>query len=286
MGTADVVPGVSGGTMALLLGIYPKLIQTIASFNLTSAKHALTFNFKALEDDIDWGFIISLFFGIVCAIIIFTQVIPLPYYMRHYPEYVYGLFFGLIVGSIFVLMLESGKPSFWGYGFIALGILVGWWVANQPPGMTPDGLWFIFVCGFIAITAMLLPGISGSFILLILGKYSTILQAIKEFDAIIIGTFAAGAMCGIISLSRLLSYLLKQHYSNTLLTMKGLLIGSLWMLWPFQQREFSYISGKEKLIASSPYLPETFDQTTLISIALALGGCVAVLAMHAMAHRK
>jgi putative membrane protein len=150
---------------------------------------------------------------------------------------------------------------------------------------TPTSAWFIFVCGFIAICAMLLPGISGSFILLVLGKYAYIIDALGAFDLAVIFTFAAGALAGVIVFSRAIVWLLEHYRQATLLLIKGILIGTLWIIWPFQDRVFAVVHGEAKLVGASPAWPDALDGTVLASFALLLAGFVFVLAIDRLAKR-
>lgn len=278
MGTADVIPGVSGGTMAFILGIYEQLLASIKSFDLECLKLLLKGDFKDAISRPHFGFIIPLFIGIITALMFFTRVIPLPKLILSDPELIYGLFFGLILGSIIVLLKHIGKIELKDIIQIVIGITVGLLIVTMTPKATPDASWFIFFCGCIAITAMILPGISGSFILLILGKYAHILDGISHFKLDILLPFALGAAAGLIFFSRFLSWLLEHFHKITLLIINGILIGSLWVIWPFQDREYVVVREKKRLIDSTPILPESFDTTVMYSILLiAVGFCLVML---------
>jgi len=172
MGAADVVPGVSGGTMAFILGIYAKLLNAIRSFDVLWLQHIFKLEFKAV--------------------------------LQRPPEPIYGLFFGLIVGSIIALLPEAKRLDMSAVFFISMGTVLGWLIVNLVPVNTPDSAWFIFLSGMLAISAMLLPGISGSFILLILRKYDTILNAIGHFQFTILIPFCLGVLTGLIVFSRVI----------------------------------------------------------------------------------
>lgn len=284
MGTADVIPGVSGGTMAFILGIYEQLLSAIKSFDLIWLKYLLTFNIKAAILRPHFGFLIPLVFGIASAFLFFTQVIPLPTLLRTHPELIYGLFFGLILGSILALLKDSQHIDFKALFFSSIGILFGVLIVTLVPTKTPDALWFIFISGMLAIFAMLLPGISGSFILLILHKYETMLNALSQFDWPLIFTFSAGAAVSFIFFSRFFSWLLKHYHHETLFAIIGMLIGSLWAIWPFQNRVYEIVHNKEFLIHSIPYIPTTVDETVIYSILLCIIGLLIVLGLHILSH--
>jgi putative membrane protein len=286
MGMADLVPGVSGGTMAFILGIYERLLAAIRSFDKPWLVAVFRFDLAVIIKRPHFTFIIPLVAGIFAALFFFTHVIPLPVLIRESPELVYGLFFGLILGSIIVLM---GELKGFGPGdamTLVLGIVVGLIIVNMVPLQTPNAAWFIFVAGAIAICAMILPGISGSFLLLLMHKYSTLLTAIGELDLSILVPFALGCIAGLVSFSRLLGWLLSHFYQQTLLVIKGILIASLWVIWPFQERVYETLVGKERLVSSLPQWPVRFDDTVIGSLGLMLIGLAIVLSIHALSRRE
>lgn len=286
MGAADVVPGVSGGTMAYILGIWPRLIDAIKSFDLAWAKQVLTFRWTAALHTAHLSFVVPLFIGIVIAFITFTKFIPLPKLIISHPEPIYGLFFGLIAGSILLLLQEMGRLAPRDGAWIILGTLAGWLLVTLVPVQTPEAWWFIYLCGCIAISAMLLPGISGSFILLILGKYAYVLGAIGRFDFTVILPFVLGCLTGIILFSRGASWLLHHYYRQSVLTITGILIGSLWMIWPFQNRMYEIVREKERLVSSTPIWPETLTSQAQLGFVMMLVGFAAVFVLGVVARRK
>jgi len=277
MGTADVVPGVSGGTVALILGIYQQLINAIKSFDLLWFKSIVRFDIKTLMYRPHFPFLVPLGLGIFAAIIFFTRVVPLPVLIKTYPEQVYGLFFGLISGSIVILMYEIRKIILQDIIALMIGVILGLYVFNLIPFTTPDDAWFIFLSGAVAICAMLLPGISGSFILLMLKKYSYVLNGIGHFDFAIIIPFGLGVVTGLMLFSRVLSWLLERFYKLTLLFIIGLLVASLWVIWPFQERTYTSLRGKEYLVNSTPVFPEAVSNDVIFALVLSTVGITAVV---------
>ena len=277
MGAADVVPGVSGGTMAFILGIYADLILAIKSFDRIWLKAVLSFSLREIWARPHFAFLIPLGLGIFSALMFFTRVIPLPRLIIDYPEQVYGLFFGLIVGSIIVLLRDMENLRFKDCLLILPGLLLGLMVFNLVPTQTPDASWFIFLSGALAICAMILPGISGSFILLLLNKYAYIFDAIGHFKFAVILPFGLGAACGLIVFTRVLSWFLARFYRQTILSIAGLLLASLYVIWPFQNRVYEVVREKTRLIASSPILPEVVEGTEIMSLGLILSGIIVVL---------
>lgn len=270
MGSADIVPGVSGGTMALITGIYDRLIFAIKSADWTSLKHALTFRFRTFLEHFHWKFFLLLFSGIVLAVIFFTRIVPLQVYMFTHPEIVYGLFFGLIVGSVALLMSEVDKRERTPVNFLYLvaGALIGYWVVTLVPADTPESFWFVFLSGSVAICAMILPGISGSYLLLIFRKYDYILSqlgmlgTVDTLQAIIhLIPFFLGAFFGIILFSRILSWLLKNFHTATLMVLIGFLVGSLYVIWPYQERTFEdHVRETEIVSMTDPVVREILQR--------------------------
>jgi len=280
MGAADVVPGVSGGTMALIFGIYPRLINAIKSFDTDWIKGIVKFDLEVTLHRPHFTFLIPLFVGILAAILFFTRIVPLPVLIRTHPEIIYGLFFGLIMGSVLVLMKQTGSWTFKEFRFVIAGIAIGHLIFNMVPMETPDASWFIFISGAIAVSAMILPGISGSFILLMLKKYAYIFNAVGHFNFAVIVPFAIGMITGLALFSRVLSWLLKTWYQETLSTIIGLLVASLWVIWPFQERIYEIIRGQDRLLESNPYLPQQINADVSISIAMMIAGLLLVLILN------
>ena len=286
MGSADIIPGVSGGTMALILGIYERLLGAIRSFDRAWLESVFRLRISEALARNDLLFLIPLGFGIVLAIIFFTRIIPLPTLIITHPEIIYGLFFGLILASIVILMGEVEKYGAREIIITIAGVLLGFTIVNLVPVETPNAAWFIFLCGFIAISAMLLPGISGSFILLILGKYAYIINALGEFDLVVIATFGAGALSGLVVFSRAIVWLLRHYHQPTLLVIKGILIGSLWIIWPFQERIYETVRDKERLVGASPIWPDAFNSTVVASALFLIAGFFLVMIIHRLSNRE
>lgn len=243
MGAADVIPGVSGGTIAFIMGIYDKFVASLAAINAEAVKLFFTGKFKEFWRHINGGFLLSLVVGIGVSVISLATVMQT--LLSDFPIQTWAFFFGLIVASsIFILRGISG----WGLReilFLIGGILLGVTICTLSPTQTPDALWFIFLSGAIAICAMILPGISGSFILLILGKYQYILGAISDLVAgqnvvgnlLIIGVFVIGAVVGILGFSKFLHWLLSRWHKQALIILAGFIIGSLVKIWPWNNPE-------------------------------------------------
>ena len=279
IGTADIIPGVSGGTMAFILGIYREFIAAIKSFDLAALTALLRLDFREAAARPHFGFIVPLLIGIVAALLFFTRVVQLPQLLLDYPEQIYGLFFGLIAGSILVLLKDLDGSA--GKEIIAViaGAVSGYIVFNMVPVQTPEAGWFIFIAGALAICAMMLPGISGSFVLLILNKYVYIFTAIGYFKVSVLLPFAGGALAGLVFFSRLLSYVLERWYRVTVVFITGLLLASLTVIWPFQERVYETIGDNTLLVDTHPVFPANLTGPVLISCILILCGIAVVLGM-------
>lgn len=243
MGAADVIPGVSGGTIAFIMGIYDEFVGSIASINSEAVRKLFKGEFRAFWKHINGNFLLSLVLGIGVSVITIAGLMQI--LLNDYPIQTWAFFFGLIVASsIFILRGISGWKVREAL-FLVVGVILGIVVCTLSPTQTPDGLWFIFLSGAIAICAMVLPGISGSFILLILGKYQFIMSTISDFvsgvdmgrNLIILIVFILGAVTGILSFSKFLHWLLARWHKETLIVLAGFIIGSLVKVWPWNNPE-------------------------------------------------
>ena len=261
MGCADIIPGVSGGTIAFIMGIYQRLLAAIASFNPKALQKVLRLHLFLLFQTIHWKFLLSIILGIGLAITFFTQIIPLANLILLYPTIIFGLFFGLIVGSIILLLQYYPLRKIKNYIWIFMGVLFGGLIISLGILHTPNSPWFIFLAGVFAICAMVLPGISGAYILIILNKYQFILQQLQdirylEIDAILnILYFMLGAFVGVIFFVRLLLILLSHFKFQLIYFLVGLLFASLLIIWPYQHRIYKPFVKKEITVqADSPQL--------------------------------
>lgn len=243
MGAADVIPGVSGGTIAFIMGIYDEFVGSIAKVDSQAVQLLMKGKLRDFWKYVNGNFLLSLFAGIGVSVVVLAGLMQM--LLSDFPIQTWSFFFGLIVASsIFILRGISGwklRDAL----FLILGCVLGVVVCTLSPTQTPDALWFIFLSGAIAICAMILPGISGSFILLILGKYQYIMGVISGLVAgenvganfLILGVFMVGAVVGIISFSKFLHWLLARWHKETLIALAGFIIGSLVKVWPWSNTE-------------------------------------------------
>jgi len=280
MGAADVIPGVSGGTIAFIMGIYAELLDSIKSVNGEALKLLLKGKIGAFWKHINGTFLASLFAGILLSV--FSLAKLMKYLLEFHPVPLWSFFFGLILASAVYILKGLDKWSLQNIISLLAGVAIGAFICLASPGQTPDALWFIFLSGAIAICAMILPGISGSFILLLLGKYAFVMEAVSTLNIPVLVVFAAGACIGIVCFSHFLSWLLKKFYMLTIALLSGFMIGSLLKVWPWKvpgaQEGFDY-----------PALPGTFEQVTgadpqlLMSIGFMVLGLAIVLLIEFMA---
>lgn len=233
MGAADAVPGVSGGTIAFISGIYEELITTISNVNLTLFKTLFKEGIKQFWKQINGNFLLALFSGILISFISFMRLAK--YLLEHQPILIWSFFFGLILASIYFIGKQVSK---WNLALIIsliIGAIIAFYITMLPTLKSTDSYLFLFLSGAIAICAMILPGISGSFILIILGSYKTLSNALHDFDIKKILVFVAGTIIGLLSFSHILKWLFKRYYNTTLALLTGFIIGSLNKVWPWKK---------------------------------------------------
>jgi putative membrane protein len=281
MGASDVIPGVSGGTMAFILGIYEELINAIKSFDLKAFQLLMTLKFRALLDHVSWKFLLSLGIGILAAIFSLAKV--LSWLLHNQPVLIWSFFFGLILASVVSVSrrIQAWRVPVWLSlfgGTTGAYLLVGF-----VPVSTPNDPWFLFLSGAIAICAMILPGISGSFILVLLGKYMYVLEAVNNRDFLILFLVASGACVGIVAFSRLLGWLLNNYHDLMVALLTGLMLGSLRKIWPWKETIESRIVGEKVIpIVQSNVLPEGFGGEVVSALCLVVMGLLAVLLLDRM----
>ncbi|WP_339608976.1 DUF368 domain-containing protein [uncultured Roseivirga sp.] len=289
MGSADVVPGVSGGTIAFITGIYETLLNAIRSVDLQALQYLKKFQIKALWKHVNGNFLLPLLAGIATSVLTLAKVIT--HLLAEYPIQVWSFFFGLIVISALIILREIKLWNIGVFVAIALGIAIAYFITSATPAETPESSWFLFIAGAVAICAMILPGISGSFILLIFGKYEFILSAVKEFRIVDIAIFGLGCIVGLLSFARLVSWLFNKYHNITIGVLSGFMIGSLNKVWPWKEAIQTYIDrhGDLKPLVEANVLPnQSFAKTGaepffLEAILFAAAGFLIVLAMDRVA---
>lgn len=256
MGAADVVPGVSGGTIAFIVGIYDELINSIKSINLESLKLFFSGKWATFWKKINGNFLFFLLAGI--GISVFSLAKLITWLLVNQPILVWSFFFGLVLASTWFVSKDIKEWKNWKtWVAFVIGVVVAFYITVATPAETPSNLLFIFLCGAIAICAMILPGISGSFILVLLGKYFFIMDAVKTLDVVVIAVFGAGVCIGITSFSHILSYALAHFRNITLAVLTGFMLGSLNKVWPWKEVVETFVDshGEVKPLIETNILP-------------------------------
>ncbi|WP_452228856.1 DUF368 domain-containing protein [Lacinutrix sp. MEBiC02404] len=233
MGAADAVPGVSGGTIAFISGIYEELINTISNVNLTTLKTLKTEGIKAFWEKVNGNFLLALLLGMVISFASFMKLAK--YLIEQHPILIWSFFFGLIIASILFIGKQITKWNIATIIAVIVGAALAFYITSLPSMASNNNPFFLFFAGAIAICAMILPGISGSFILVILGAYKTLSVAIDSLDFKKIAIFALGAIVGLLSFSRVLKWLFKHYHNITLAVLTGFIFGSLNKIWPWKK---------------------------------------------------
>jgi len=258
MGAANVIPGVSGGTMALILGIYEELINAIRSINLKFLRLITILNIKEALSTVSWPFLLPVGLGVLLAT--FSLAEALSWLLDRYPVIVWSFFFGLIISSVITVSRVIKQWRILTIVAIVVGTIIAYGFFGVIPVSTPNAPWFIFGSGFIAICAMILPGISGAYVLVLLGKYHYILEALNNKDFFTLFIIGAGALVGLISFAQILGWLLKRYHDLIMAILIGLMCGSLRKIWPWKETVTTFIDshGKEIPSLQSNVIPSSF----------------------------
>lgn len=288
MGAADVVPGVSGGTIAFITGIYQRLLNAIQSVNLEAAKllfqkGSLINNIKSLWQHIDGNFLLAVFSGLLTSAISLAKIIT--FMLANHPIYVWSFFFGLIIASFIHIAKQVETWNIKTILSCIFGAVLAFTITTLSPTDVEPQWWYYTAAGAIAICAMILPGISGSFILLLLGMYTHVLSAVNSLAFDLIFLFITGCIIGLMAFSRVLTWLLKHYHQITFALLSGFLVGSLNLLWPWKQVLTTYTNSKGiiKPLSQKNILPDTFLQLTgqdpkqVMAISLMLFGLLLIL---------
>lgn len=277
MGVADLIPGVSGGTIAFVSGIYEELLYTIRLLSGDIPKHILQWKFRKAISLIPYSFILPLGLGLFGAIFSMSKLMS--YLLESHTTFVFSFFFGLVASSINVVLRKVKMWYKTDILYFVLSTLITYYVVGLIPVDTPKNLLTIFLSGAIAICAMILPGISGSFILLLLGKYYYILDAVNELDVVTIVTFVSGCIFGLSLFSRLLSWLFHHHHDISIIILSGIMLGSMRKIWPWQEVITTRINshGETVPLVVANVLPDFTSVHILFPIFLILCGFLLVL---------
>jgi putative membrane protein len=288
MGAANVIPGVSGGTVALITGIFEELINSIKSLDLVAIKLLLKFDLKGFSKHINLPFLIAVFFGIGVSIISFAWL--LGYLFENYPIYIWSFFFGLILASVIFVGKTISK---WDWSVILvfiIGTAIAFTISFMKPASENTAIWYLVICGIVAASSMILPGLSGSFILLLLGNYQLIMiTAVKDLNIMILAPVVVGAAIGLLGFSHFLSWIFEKYKNQTIAVLSGFIFGSLTILWPWKEEiTKTFGSGeyvKEKVIGYNWLLPD-INLSLFIAISIMIAGFIIIWVMEKYAGTK
>lgn len=289
MGAADVVPGVSGGTIAFITGIYEELLNSLKRLTPMALPILWQQGPAAFWAHINGSFLLALGAGVLISLLSLARVIT--YLMDHQPILLWSFFFGLVIASVIYIVRQIACWSWRECLAVVIGTAIAVGISVAKPAQLPAEPWMVFSAGAIAICAMILPGVSGSFILLLMGMYSVFLTALKELDFVLLGSFFAGCILGLLLFSHFLSWLLKRFHNPTLALLVGFLLGSLNVIWPWKHtlETFTNRHGELVPLVQENLWPATYEQMTgvaaqpLLAIVLAIIGAVLVLGLERLA---
>ncbi|WP_318342663.1 DUF368 domain-containing protein [Flagellimonas baculiformis] len=287
MGAADVVPGVSGGTIAFISGIYEELITSINNIDLSLITILRKEGIKAFWNKINGNFLLALFAGIFISVLSLAKF--LSWLLENEPVLLWSFFFGLVVASVFFVGKEIKKWNLSTVVVFVLGAVVAYFITELPVGANTDSLPYLFMSGALAVCAMILPGISGAFILVLLGSYKTILDAVHERDIKIVLTVALGAIVGLLSFARLLKWMFNNYKNITLALLTGFILGSLNKIWPWKKVLQTRTFGDKTIVVDDiNVLPDAFegDNQLMLAIILAIIGFSLIFILERAASKK
>lgn len=288
MGAADAVPGVSGGTIAFISGIYEELINTISNINGALIKTLFSKGIKPFWQQLNGNFLLALMAGIMVS---FVSVMRLAkYLLENHPILIWSFFFGLIVASIFFVGKQIQKWNLAVIISLIIGAFIAYYITTLPASSNNENPWFLFIAGAIAICAMILPGISGAFILIILGAYKALSDAFHDFDIKKILIFATGALVGLLSFSHLLKWLFKNYHNVTLAVLTGFIFGSLNKVWPWKKTLTWHTNseGIKSAVLQESISPFSFEGNNqlLFSVILMILGFLTIFILEKVGSKK
>ncbi|WP_394750043.1 DUF368 domain-containing protein [Spongiimicrobium salis] len=257
MGVAELVPGVSGGTIAFVAGVYEEFISSVNNINLNTFKVLRKEGFKSFWKKLNGNFLLALFGGMAISIFSFAKLIS--WLLVEHPIPLWAFFFGLVIASVFLVAKAIKKWNIVTVVIFLVGTIAAFFITTLPPSANTDSLPFLFFSGALAVCAMILPGISGAFILVLLGSYKTILDAVHERDLKIVITVALGAVFGLLSFAKILKWMFNNYKNVTLALLTGFILGSLNKIWPWKKVLETKIIGKKTITIDENVSPFNFE---------------------------
>jgi putative membrane protein len=293
VGIANIIPGVSGGTIALITGIFVRLINAIKSFGPGAIKLLFQGKLKAFAEKTDFYFLVAVFSGVFLAIVLLAKIFG--FLFEHYPVYIWAYFFGLVFASIYFVGKRVDKWSAPAVISLIIGTGIAVIISMFNPATENQGFFYLMLCGVVAVCSMILPGLSGSFVLILMGNYQLVaIDAINNRDLTILLPVAIGAVVGLIAFSHLLSWVFKHYKDQTIALLTGFILGSLNVLWPWKKEEFLLDESGEMILKKgepivSKYvsiLPDAMTKEVWIAILLVVAGIVSIVALELTALKE
>jgi len=284
MGAANVIPGVSGGTIALITGIFERLINAIKSFNGQAIKLLFSGKIKELVAHTDLVFLIAVFGGVAASIISVARLFD--YLFEHYPVYIWSFFFGLILASVYFVGKTVEKWNFSVIAAFIIGTVAAVSITLLTPASENDSFLYLMICGVVAVCSMILPGLSGSFVLILMGNYQLVMiDAINQMRLDILLPVVIGSAVGLLGFSYILSWVFKKYRNQTISILTGFILGSLGVIWPWKEAIIQSFGDKEKVIGYAYQWP-VMNLEFAIALAFILIGFVSIWLMEVQAGKS
>jgi putative membrane protein len=293
MGAANVIPGVSGGTIALITGIFERIIHAIKSIDATAFKLLFKGKIKDLLKHVDFYFLLAVLSGMVISIVTLARVFK--YVFVAYPVYIWSFFFGLIVASIYFVGKTIHKWSLSVVITFIIGAAVAIWISFMNPASQNESFMYLFICGIVAVCSMILPGLSGSFVLILMGNYELVMiDAVTEGNILVLAPVVLGGIIGIITLSHILSWIFRKYKDQTISILTGFILGSLSILWPWKNEIYRtdalgniVLKNNEKIVQGYQLIvPESINSEVIFAIVFAIVGILSIALIERFAQNK
>ncbi len=286
MGIADLIPGVSGGTVAFITGIYDRLLTAISHVDKVAVQLLLKGKIKECWSYIDGGFLVSLLFGILTSVVAFSTLIL--WLKSNYPVPLWSFFFGLILCSSVLVLRAVQKLTLGNTVLLFVGVVLSYLLTTLSPMIGSTEPWVLFFSGMIAISAMILPGISGSFILLMLGEYTIVMQAVSDRNIMVIAIFGLGCVLGLLIFARILKFLLSKYHDDIVMFLIGVMLGALSKVWPWREVTSTYTDrhGEIKALTEANIWPSAMENPMIIPAVIAFVFAIALIVSIALIDKK
>lgn len=276
VGSANVIPGVSGGTIALITGIFERLINALKSFNLTAVKLLFKGDIKGLIKHIDLWFLASVGSGVLVAILSIAKIFD--YLFVNYPIYLWSFFFGMILVSIYYVGITIEKWNWKTIVAFAIGTAIALFIAFGTPAKENNNFFYLIICGAVATCSMILPGLSGSFVLVLMGNYQLVMiDAVNDLNFKILIPVVIGGVVGLVAFSHLLSWIFKNYRDITIAVLTGFILGSMPIIWPWKNDVITYFGSEAKVTGYDYYFPEMNIEFAIAFVIILIGAALIVL---------